>query len=185
MQIGPVIASSSKNEVLSSWPRIMKSIARTVQNMILSVPDDVFRTLDKKLVQDIVNIVAINLRAPVRSKSREYSSKRSKQRVVIVEEDVIAQEVADSSLSDDQHVEAILRSARQFVQCADFRLPIAERLLKSQRLDMRLTGLNDIKIVLQQVQQQAYSSGKTFMQFHSETESWELGAIGGWEDAIR
>ncbi|CAG8488554.1 749_t:CDS:10, partial [Cetraspora pellucida] len=119
---------------------VMK-VSQCVQDQIVNIPEEWLIRQEKKLIPNIVHMVTsmiLNLPSSVTGVVREVE-KNYQQMISSGEEDdedndyLLFQEVPDE---------------QQVIRSSILKIDIANRLLKTSRLDLRLTGLNEIKEAL-------------------------------------
>ncbi|RIB07257.1 hypothetical protein C2G38_2252726 [Gigaspora rosea] len=116
-------------------------ISQCVQNQIVNIPEEWLIRQEKKLIPNIVHMVTsmiLNLPSSVTGVVREIERNY--------------QSMISSGEEDDEDNDYLLfqevPDEQQVIRSSILKIDIANRLLKTSRLDLRLTGLNEIKEAL-------------------------------------
>ncbi|CAG8659298.1 19725_t:CDS:2 [Racocetra fulgida] len=119
---------------------VMK-ISQCVQDQIVNIPEEWLIRQEKKLIPNIVHMVTsmiLNLPSSVTGVVREIERNY--------------QQMISSGEEDDEDNDYLLfqevPDEQQVIRSSILKIDIANRLLKTSRLDLRLTGLNEIKEAL-------------------------------------
>ncbi|CAJ0883074.1 7111_t:CDS:10, partial [Entrophospora sp. SA101] len=115
-------------------------IAQCVQNHIRNIPEEWLIRQDKKLIPNIVHMVTsmiLTLPSSIAGSIRDYD--RNYHQMLSSDED-------DDEVTDIRYRE--VSDEQQILIGSQLKIDIAARLLKTSRLDLRLTGLNEIKEAL-------------------------------------
>nr|CAG8463916.1 13478_t:CDS:10 [Entrophospora candida] len=117
-----------------------EEIAQCVQNHIRNIPEEWLIRQDKKLIPNIVHMVTsmiLTLPSSIAGSIRDYD--RNYHQMLSSDED-------DDEVTDIRYRE--VSDEQQILIGSQLKIDIAARLLKTSRLDLRLTGLNEIKEAL-------------------------------------
>ncbi|CAG8436597.1 9374_t:CDS:10 [Diversispora eburnea] len=121
--------------------RMIHKVTQCVQVQIINIPEELLIRQEKKIIPNIVNMVTsmiLNLPSSVSGTIRDIERNYQPMLSSDEDEDEDSDYILYQEIPDEQQV----------IKSSVLKIDIAARLLKTSRLDLRLTGLNEIKDAL-------------------------------------